>query len=151
MCFRQQAWSWLSYINDLSNWLIHIRVWVHDPFFLSPWISSFFFFCVLYVGLISEVDPGSPANLFNECVFLCAFQRRWYLCLHAGVQAGRLGKLDWCLIGACRWDLLLPVSVRITSSHSAQSYCLAISQSLWHHSIPSPYFFLFPFISSLVT
>lgn len=55
---------------------------------------------------------------------------------------------NWCLIGACRWDLLLPVSVRITSSHPAQSYCLTISQSLWHHSISSPFlpFFCFPLL-----
>lgn len=37
---------------------------------------------------------------------------------------------DWCLIGTCCRDLLLPVSERITSSHPAQSYCLAVSQSL---------------------
>lgn len=49
---------------------------------------------------------------------------------------------DWCLIGTCCRDLLLPVSECITSSHPAQSYCLAISQSLWHNFLFAPYFFL---------
>ena len=104
----------------------------------------------------------------NRCLFKCATVK-WFqdppqcfmisacvgVCARAGVFALAVKEgawEDWCLIGACCRDLLPPFSVRITSSHPAQSYCLAVSQSLWHDSLSSPYFFFgFSWLTVLLT
>ena len=71
--------------------------------------------------------PGTPSVFHNAFVCVCASAGNVCVFVLAVKEGARE---DWCLIGACRRDLLLPLSARITSSHPAQSYCLAVSQSL---------------------